>query len=57
MTSLKDELGRFKLQPQNKVLGDSDIENKVDQALVALEEWLSEKKNASSATLFKGMIN
>lgn len=55
LSGLRDELANYK--SQNKVLGEKDIEKKVDEAMATLEEWLSGKEIATTPGEFlRGMV-
>jgi len=47
LADLKEELTKYK--SQGKVLGENDIEKKVDEAVATLEEWLAGKEIATSS--------
>jgi len=55
LSGLKEELAKYK--SQNQVLGEKDIQDKVDEAVATLEEWLSRKEIATPAgELLRGMV-
>jgi len=55
LSGLKEELAKYK--SQNQVLGEKDIQNKVNEAVAVLEEWLAGKEIATPAgELLRGMV-